>query len=555
MAEIQKSIELSVQEYVASIGLNPDNVYYQRIASTNVNTRQAQWQIISPNKRALLMAGAWIDWKPTITRQTDAGVAEAFINNGVFASFKPGLPFANAMSNIQITLNSASLSISQPRRFMDHLSMMFAGRRGAKKGLATAGGEFWGLNGYNTDVLATNGLYTGWLRPDESLLNNEEKFREKLIRTAGAVTLNGTNGHQISCLEPLMIPPFNPFYKIKAGMPDYCWFKHMSAMIPHVSRLEITCNFQNLAPSVLFPRHIRQADGALRRLDISDLAADLVLYWYNPPLTMTLPRQVTLNTWSVREYVTSIVGVAGPPAVQNNETIDNINTDLLQLHSVPSLIVIHAEVDKDSVNYTNQGFCSSDQANGNGVNSVANNSLDSYMEISNFEVTLGDRPQVINSVITQEELYNITLKNSKIKDFPYTFEQWRGQLIPRPVVGATAYNQSSKCFIALRSKDISERFGDGVRFPTSLQFKMSLTARDGLANLAGGGNNAHKRYRLFVHIYTGKHFLALTPDSGQFQEQQIDLNAASQTQQVQTGAGLSRVKVDDTRYHSRMPTL
>ena len=81
MTELVKATELSVQTYVSSIGLNPDNVYYQRIASTNISSSQAQWAFISPNRRALLLSLAWIHWKPTIQRTIVGGAAEGFINN------------------------------------------------------------------------------------------------------------------------------------------------------------------------------------------------------------------------------------------------------------------------------------------------------------------------------------------------------------------------------------------------------------------------------------------------------------------------------------------
>lgn len=547
MTEVIKATELVVQEYVASIGLNPNNVFYQRIASTNVNTSQAQWQIISPNKNALLLSNAWINWKPTITRvRTDTGAAENFIQNGVMASFKSAFPFANAMSNIQTTLNSASISISQPRRFMEHLAMMFAGRQGAKKCLSGAGGGFLGLDGYNTNGAATQGTYAGWLKPDYQLLNNEEFFGSKLIKARGNTSLNGTNSHQINCLEPVIAPPFNPFLKLKDGMPDYCWFKHMSPMIPHVSNLEISINFQNINPSTILSRYIRIGAAGQAGLTISTLAADLILWWYAPPPTMTIPRQVAINSWNVREFVKDI------GAVNNNTAQDGLSTELIQLHAVPSLIVIHAEVDKDSDSYTNASMKGdTDQAGGGAINSANANALDSYCEITNFQVILGDRPQVISTTFTQEELYYLTVKNSKVDDFPYEFQQWKGSVLINPVAAAGTINRLGKMFIALRPKDLSEKFGAGVKFPTSLQFSMSVTPRDGLAGL-GGGN---KSYKLYTHVYSGKHFLSLTPDSGQYQEQQIDISSLAQSQLAQSGVGDVGGKIDDSRYVSRIPEM
>ena len=551
MTEIQKATELSIQEYVASIGLNPDHVFYQRIASNNISLNQAQWQIINANKRSLLLSYAQVHWKPTITKfRADGVTAEAFVNNGIFASLKPGLPFSNAMSNIQLTLNSASITINQPRRFTEILTMMYAGRKGAKNCFSSCGGTFPQLNSFNDNVAATRGLYTGYQTIDYDHLENEERFKEKLLRAAGVGDLQGLNNIQIDCIEPLLIPPFNPFMKLKTDMPDYVWFKDMSPMIPHVSNLEITCNFQNLSASVLMPRYLRfAANNEVKRLGISALAADLILYWYSPPINMTMPRQITLNSWSVREYITT---VNNNVAVVNNAAVNGVQTDLLQLHSVPTLIIIHAEVDKDGAQYVNTAIhADTDQAGNAAQVSATNNALDSYMEISELQVLLGDRPQVISTTFTQEELYYLTLKNSKIDDFPYDFNKWRGQFLAAPTAAAATYNQMSRCFIALRPKDLSEKFGDGVKFPTSLQFQMVLTARDGIQNIAGG----NKIYRLYVHVFSGKHFLTLTPDAGQFQEQQISLEAVIRSTQGAGGPSGGNVVIDDQRYVSRMPQI
>ena len=70
-----------------------------------------------------------------------------------------------------------------------------------------------------------------------------------------------------------------------------------------------------------------------------------------------------------------------------------------------------------------------------------------------------------------------------------------------------------------------------------------------------------KRYKLYVHIFQGKHFLSLTSDSGQYQEQQIALGAATQITQNVTagadrptvGAGLVRPNIrTESNYASRV---
>ncbi len=556
MVEIQAAAELSVQQYVASIGLNPDNVFYQRIRSTNISIQQAQWTIQSPSPHSLLLSQAWVDWKPTITRLGAAGLAEDFLAFAHYTRWKSGLPFTNAMSNIQSTVNSGSQNWTQPRHYAEILTAMFAGRMGSRKCFSSCGGEPDGMEGQQLAAVASRGLATSWTVQDNATIRNENRFGDKLLNVVGGVPpsfLPNKNNFKINCIEPLFCPPFNPYAKLKTGMPDYCWFKHMSPMIPHVRNLEITCNFQNLDAGTMLSRYMSVANGG--RLSISALEADLILYWYRPPLTMPMPRELSLNTWWVREHVTQVsAGVAVPNFPAANSTLNGVNTDLIQLASVPTLIVIHAEVDKDSASYSSLPLQSDiDQAGGGARLNPNVNALDTYMEISRLQVLLGDRPQVISTTFTQEELYYLTLKNSKINDFPYSYEQWKGQTqFVGVAAGEASITRGSKCFVALRPKDLSEKFGDGVRFPTSLQFTMSLTARDGVHHIVGG----NKIYKLYVHLFSGKHFLTISQDSAEYTEQQVDAGEVGKQQAAALGGALrGNVVLDDSRYHSRVGTI
>jgi len=528
--------ELNVKQYVSSLGLNPENVYYQRISCTNISTTMAQWAIVSPNKRALLLACPKIEWKPTVRRvRVDTGAAEDFVESGLAASWKEYMPFHNAMSSLQLIINSSSITITQPRRYQRKLNEMFFGRKAARSELSTCGGAPHINSGYI--LPGVPGVF-GSLGPNNNdLFKNEQRFMEKLWSVAGAAgnvfRLQGRgNSFQISCLEPLCVGPFNPYYRIKHELPDYCWFKHMSFMIPHVSRMEINIQFQNIDPSIILSRYIRAAAaGRHGALNVTGLAADLLLYWYNPPIDMIYDRQISLQTWYVREFITSVNANA---AVTNNnnagaaapDTI-SINSELFQLNNVPSLIVIHAEVDKDSTTYTYGNLSSdTDQAGANIAHNLNANALDSDMEIQNLQIILGDRPQVLSTTFSQRELYDLLLKNSNHKDFPYSYEQWKGGLLPRPEAnGANAigdlYTIQSRCMVAFQPYDLSERFGSGFQFPTSIQFSCNLVARDGFHGQIYGGN---KIYKLFTHCFYGKHFLTLTPEAGQYTEESININ-------------------------------
>lgn len=393
-----------------------------------------------------------------------------------------------------------------------------------------------------------------WASLDQAFLRNEVSFYNKLLRAQSVnvfggfnnVALTGNNGIE----EPLIVPPFNPFAKLKDGMPGYMWFKDMSPIIPNIDRLELDIQFQNLSAGVLYPRWLQAVttNNEFKRLAITALAADLKLYWYEVPVNMTIPRSVDLQTWNVREFQTAV------PPVAEGTAFARITSDLIQLNSTPTLILIHIERDKDNELYVARAPAKADDlgllvldgnadadalvtaVGGNPGMTIANasvvnagiHSYDSYGEITNLEILLGDRPNVISTNFTQRELFYLTQKNSKTP-FPYDFNDWRSHL--RPTMDASsrqlpavAYNgYASKSIIALRPKDLAEKIPDGVFAPNSFQVRVNGVARDGTH---GYGNATNQTYRMYVHLFFGKHFLRIEPDKAQFQEQSIPLDTA-----------------------------
>ena len=350
---------------------------------------------------------------------------------------------------------------------------------------------------------------------------NEERFRGYLNRSVNNDSLDGLNDIEIECFEPLICPPFNPFLWNLKNLPDSSFFKKMSPMIPNVSHMELTYCFQNLSQSALFPRYLRAnaVSAGTNKLEISDLAADLYLWWYRP-LEDFSKMELTLQSWDVEEYASTLNNNNN---VNNNSTLLSVESQLIPNFSVPTLYVIHAEVNKSSDSYSSNAINS--DLNQKGLEhhqSLDSNALDSYMEISNLQVVLGDRPQVINTNFTQQELYNLTVQNSNYMDFPYSFDRWRGSPSIAPHSQSQRFNQMSKCFVAITSKDLSEQLGEGVVIGSQqVQFTMDLTARDGFHNLAGG----NKKYELYVHVYRGNQILEMVTDKAKFQQDIINMKS------------------------------
>ena len=184
---------------------------------------------------------------------------------------------------------------------------------------------------------------------------------------------------------------------------------------------------------------------------------------------MSLPPSIDLQTWSVREFQTTI------PQVTQNTAFARITSDLIQLNSTPTLIQISIQRDKDDALYNARfaaraGDFGSDAipavvANASIVNG-GNNSWDSYGQITDLEILLGDRPNVISTNFTQRELYYLTQKNSKIP-FPYSYEDWSSHMRynadsnGRPNTATDHRVQASKCIVLLRPKDLAEKISDG----------------------------------------------------------------------------------------------
>ena len=228
--------ELDIRRYVTELGLNPDNVFYQSVSARNISTSNAQWTITSPNKRSYLLSYALVNWQPTIEHRRANNAAENWGNSFQAISFKPGLAFANAMSSITLSVNGNTMTLSQPRRFMEALTMANVSAEECAKCFECGypdkmGGQLSAANpGIN---------FIG--ETDDQFIKNEYAFDTKLLRAAGQANYGAFNATALSnndgIQEPLIVPPFNPFAKLKEGMPGYMWFKNMSGVIPNIDRL------------------------------------------------------------------------------------------------------------------------------------------------------------------------------------------------------------------------------------------------------------------------------------------------------------------------------
>lgn len=282
---------------------------------------------------------------------------------------------------------------------------------------------------------------------------------------------------------------------------------------------------------------------------------------------MEIPRAVDLQSFQVREFTVS-TGISPLTAGASQD----VETQLIQLRSVPTLIILSCPRDKDSSDYRGAAWSRDDDGDGAGGSAagiaIVENSVDFWCRFTKVEVLLGDRPLVISSTFSTVQLYALTVKNSK-SPYPYTFQEWVGKLVPEYVAtaggvlpavnaGQDWIRQTSRMAIAFRPKDLAEKLSDGIFSPTTLQFRVNVQSRQGFAGLKD--QSAHS-YRLLVHVFDGKSFLRIEPDRAQFMLQQVALEAARAATQpvlsssgsgLKVGGSLSQLRSATDRYTPRI---
>lgn len=139
---------------------------------------------------------------------------------------------------------------------------------------------------------------------------------------------------------------------------------------------------------------------------------------------------------------------------------------------------------------------------------------------------------MISATFSQREIYDLTCKNSK--EFPYTYDDWRGR--KRPVFNAGAFRTgvavqsgvqtldaawrtySCKGMVAVQPQDIANKTSTGVFSSNSLQVVVNWRPHSSFAGVTPGNNV----YQMYNHLIFAKEFLRIEPDKSQFQQQSLD---------------------------------
>ena len=556
MVEVIPDVNLTFKEYQAALQQNPSNIFYQRIQSRNVSNQQCSFTVSSPNKRSYLLSDAKIEWEFTLNR-TDSSNAPFIPNLAVlldygqgaangdldYVSLKPVLPVANGISAITTSINGSTNTISQPRRFMECVSMMHVSREEAVTHYEAGYPDCMGgqMNRTFPPVL--------WSYPqnDKTMQDQYYEFANRQLRGTNPTGVHDTffddagvgnlqNNSVIKVTEPLISPPFDCFSKIdKSTMPDWSPWKWMSKVIPNIDRLQIDIQFTKLDASMLFYYYgrgsVNTRPPALNILP-GGVSANLLLTWCEVPVSTNIPRSLDLQTYNVREFQDA----TNNGAVSANLVAREDRSSLIQLNSVPSLILTHLERDKDNSDYQPVAYASQSSLIAQGGANIreggSQHSWDNYGEINTITYLLGDRPNVISATFSQREIYDLTAKNSK--NFPYSFDDWRGR--KRPVTNGGLFRATvdvkqseeintaawadypCKGMVAVTGADIANKTSTGVFSSNSLQVVVNWRPHSGFAGATPGDNV----YQLYNHLLFGAEFLRIEPDKSQFSSQSLD---------------------------------
>ena len=520
MASIVPSKYLKVDQYFERLNLNPENVKYKFLDADNPTLNNSQFKIFHPSSNSML--SALVLWEITVRFGLfDNAGNPANIPNDEFGvlGLKPFLPMqGNAVTNMNLSWNGYTASM-RPRDFVEIMGLMFAGREGSKK-LSSGGGEF---NNYNAiSNLSQLDLQT-WSNTAFTP-NVDPAFFKRNGRLAPIYRRKqGTNFFDVTWYEPLIIPPFTPFSMWKNNIPKYCWFAHMSNMIPYFDNATLQIDYEKIETCVEF---IRSSDNAAQDLQLRAIVVPntggltrsrIHMWWYEPPKNIKLDTQYVLQTWWTNRQITNL-----PAIVANAELTGEIVSNI-RLSTTPTLITIHCGRRKSAADYGCVEYGQVVLINARG------NSRNSMLSISNLNIDISTKDRTLNSNLTQAELHLITIKNSIKYEFPYEYD---------------SYTKGNNMFVALRPEDISQDFPAGVNDSITL---------DVTCDVRNNSLYAEGTYDLIVTLYYGQNFIIITPNEITEKKVNIPLETARRILYIGDrstsvlGAGLSR-----TQYVSRV---
>lgn len=434
--ETGKVKEITILKAVYEMKLNPENVFYTRVSDKAASENHMLWTTYSPFYNAGLLPFGQHEISLILRKKiqnldgTEGDETPWENDQGIDKiSMKEGFPFYNSVNNATLTINGNLKQYANVRKWANELLLMMGGKR--VKDCNTSGGKYHSLNGmYPTFEDFDNGNHIDmpfnvpkW---DENLLSNEQEFITRLLDSNNQI-MSFTPNMTYKFNENIIFPPFNPLFLMSCccdNLPKDCWFRNMTKSIPHINRIDYELNMTKLIESLLLYRfsYIDDIGNYLGKLEINSISSsNLLLYWYKYPDVMNIPKEISINSWYYKIF-------DHPIGTVTDGTTAILNTNSFELHNIPNYIFIYAKRIFNSSDY----LCASMNGRSNDENRQSNagilyDSREVYLSIKSLDITMSNKTQVINTSLTTEQLYQLTLKNINYKDFPYDYQKWKGR--------------------------------------------------------------------------------------------------------------------------------
>jgi len=513
-----------IDDFEKKLDLDPDHVIYKKIAADNKSVNTSQFRIDQPSARALCFAFALWEVDVQVT-QSRAGAGVNYVlegaNRDVLGLSAVAPIQTKACTNMNINWGGYNRSIAG-RDMLSCIQKMFVGRSGSKSlgnefsdmhrksysaetietaatrfdsrlnfPIAVAGADgnsinfdggadvaFTSANATRDQMLAVLNAFLRNMHDGSALsFENEDDppLFQRSVSLASKAVVNPGNVLRIKWMEPLFIPPFNPLAILgnESDLPDYCWFKNMSPMIPYFHNVQLQIDYNKLETAF---DYVRNADRANTNHDITAtdmISSNLHVWFYEPPKSYPLSASYNLPTWNYQQRVSaqSTAMIAG--------AAEDLSVNNIRLTAVPTLITIHVGLNKADVNYRGRSFRAA---------AAEGSCRDDNCRVETMTLSISTRNQTLDASLTPEEMYYLTIKNSNRKDFPFDFTQWY------------EYGQN---FIALRPEDISSEFPAGVVSGDTID--VQVTCRN-------TSHHTTRRFYLYVTLYYGDEYIIVSRD-------------------------------------------
>ena len=457
-----------------------------------------------PIPRSFLLSKAHIEWTFNVLHLENAALQNfgSFDQQAIMT--KEYSLLSQCTRQAKLVLNGYGFIYKQARYWGKYLGHMFSTNDEIRRLFSTSGGGFeQAVGAYGDNFLSrvNAGGLAGTSRTDPIL---DERLNQAWDQYGAAAQAPPANNATFTFRDYLDFGIFNPLYDVKDKLPDSCWYKHMSNLVPYVHQIEVELQLDNLAAnSLLFPYAKRTNVGVgavpVDLVDNGIVSAELVLTWV--VAEGAIPRTIAIPSWSVdvREFDINNANPIADVFFANQTAL--FDTQIIHYHQTPTYLLLFASRDKDDPDYVCRAHIASDNSDGT-VNVLVSDDENSYepaLRFPQLTVAVNVNNQLVNTDWTETELYNTTAANCRA--IPISLGAWVG--------GSQQYaNHAGQTFCLFRPDDLSIDTSPGI-ITRDFTVQLRGTVRTSTGFGKQGQNVSTLAYKLFVVSFYGQDLITL----------------------------------------------